>query len=530
MVPRHESALDHVAECVACASSFFQGLIVEANRAIAPEDNAMTVQRSRLTGKMIVLIIVSALWVVVQLAPFVSQATSDAERAEQERKATPWLDRFRDRDARWASAWRWKREELAEAGIRDVSALIALLEGLDHSLQRDALGALADFGPEAAPALEPLRRSLAATDLDDTEGRAAICDVLVAIGPPAYVAAPEVARGLGGSYRFQGCGFSRLRYAAEALARMGPEGTAALIAASDDEYYPIRIGALRGLGLLPARDEQVSRALETALYDEFDSIRCEAIRSLGHTQSLRESEFMALIAALADRDFPDSRANAANTLAEFASDTDWMPRLRELLQSGPMRVRLGAAELLLHPDEDSFGRTRLCIEALGDADRGVRRVAARMLEAQATATSDALPALRVALDDTDGNVRAAVAEAIAKVGIDDSRTVPTLIEVFGDEDVAVRIRVAKALGNLGVRADAAVPILKERIQTAEDHDELVAIANALRKIRPDDEDVLLAVAKSVKPKRRATIVTRFGGCPCLRTSNGSAPRAERNRP
>ena len=451
----------------------------------------MTVQGSRLTGKVIVLLVCGALLlIVVRLVPPgarrpLSESSNEAERADQERKATPWLDRFRRHDERMAWIGRSKREQLAEAGKRDVADLIALLDGPDDDLQRDALCALADFGPEAAPALESLRKLLATTDLDWTFRRAMICDVLVAIGPPAHVAAPDVARGLGG-HRFKGCGLSRLGYAAEALARMGPAGTDALIAASKDENWAIRAGALRGLGLLPDRDERVSRTLLAALDD--DMVRDDALSSLGNTRVLRRAEFAASVEALADRDFPYSRSASAYTLTPFATKFDLLPELRELLRSGPMQVRLGTAELLLPANEHALRRARLCIEALEDADGNIRRIAARMLGAQGGTSRVALDPLRDALDHSDANVRATVAEAIAKVGVDDPKTVPILVEVLADPDVVVRMRVANALGNLGEQADGAVSPLKERMNETDDSAERFVIAQALAKIQPGNVD------------------------------------------
>ncbi len=95
------------------------------------------------------------------------------------------------------------------------------------------------------------------------------------------------------------------------------------------------------------------------------------------------------------------------------------------------------------------------VQALQDADAGVRQAAAVTLGQIGLGAIDAVPQLTSALSDTDPRVRAAAAFALSAFGPYAMEAVPALRAALSDELPTVRTRAAFALGQIGPAARRA---------------------------------------------------------------------------
>jgi HEAT repeat protein len=256
---------------------------------------------------------------------------------------------------------------------------------------------------------------------------------------------------------------------------MGPPGVTALIHAASDTNQWVRLAGLYGLGLLPERDALVSRTLLAAFNDPTPGVHAMAVRSLGNIGSLCEEEIVALLDALTDLESLWIRRDAARALKSFAGKAYLGEAITRIASEGPMRARLGAAEVLLRARTHIRPAMRTCLEGLGMPDASVRRSAARILRSQGASVAEALPVLFDKLDDTDARVRGVIVQAVGKVGANDSRTLSKLIGALEDSSSDVRIRAALCLGDYGPKAAAAIPKLEECRSKSDDLAEYVAI-------------------------------------------------------
>ena len=101
----------------------------------------------------------------------------------------------------------------------------------------------------------------------------------------------------------------------------------------------------------------------------------------------------------------------------------------------------------------------ILVEALGDEDSDVRKIAAKALGRMVPTAQTAVPALTVALNDTSDYVRRHA--TIALGAIREDVPLQALIAVLRDVDLEVAIQAAKALGK--IRDPAAVPALVETL-------------------------------------------------------------------
>jgi HEAT repeat protein len=133
------------------------------------------------------------------------------------------------------------------------------------------------------------------------------------------------------------------------------------------------------------------------------------------------------------------------------------------------RKELGGAAILtreeplsgvLHDDLEKANPTERVpelINALKNADCGMRVSAVCALARLGPASEGAVPALTEALTDRDWVVRVAAITALGEIGKGAGEAVPALIEALEKEDVCASATIA--LGRIGPAAKSALPAL-----------------------------------------------------------------------
>jgi HEAT repeat protein len=311
------------------------------------------------------------------------------------------------------------------------------------------------------------------------------------------------------------------------LVRLGPRFMPALIQALAAAHPEVRgqiASILGGIG-----DPQAVPALTDALRGEFYTVRASAALALGQLRAAQA--IPTLSAALRDTE-PEVRAAACLALGRFA-DPNTFDAIGDVLLGDPqMEVRRAAAEAfgetqrpeairyLMDALRDSIwwyerdqsvnilldailkmGRAVVpeAIEALGDPEGTVRRLAAQLLGR--LADERGVEPLTISLYDTHFDVCRASAEALAAIGAPalpvllealhhpeawirqqsviglersrDPQVVPALLNLLGDENPDVRKQVVASLGQS--RDPRALPALQELADSRADR-EMAALA------------------------------------------------------
>lgn len=338
----------------------------------------------------------------------------------------------------------------------DAAAVPFLLEALKEPKSRYwATVALAEIGPEAAAAVEPLAELAADGELDE---RMQATLALAAIGKPAAAAVPALLESLE-------CNEELLRNAAAfALGKIGS----------------------------PAADAPLEKAVASP--DELLS----AIASWGRAQL--HPQDAALVADAVQRmrkgldsDNPGVRKAAVSGLSDLAGLADETVR-RELvgefvglLHDTDAGVGTSAGAALVRLKDVAVDAVRATL-----ADAGTRLKALEVLAAIGPAAKAAVPEITTLLTDADPLVRSEAAVALASVGPEAAAAVPALEKLLGDDAPAeARYVAAFALGRIGAAAKPAVPRLLELSKSSDGI--LATVATwATLKIEPQDSTLVEA--------------------------------------
>ncbi len=332
----------------------------------------------------------------------------------------------------------------------DAAAVPFLLEALKEPKSRYwATVALADIGPGAAAAVEPLAKLAAAGELDE---RLQATLALAAIGAPAAAAVPALVASLE-------CNEELLRNAAAfALGKIGSPAADAPLekAAADPNPFLAAIAAWGRAEIHPQDAALVTAAIEK-LKQGLES----------DTESVRK----ASISGLSDlAEFTDEPVRKA-LVGEFVG----------LLHDADVGVGTAAGAALVRLKGFAVDAVRASL-----ADAGTRLKALEVLAAIGPAAEAAVPEVAALLADTDPLVRSEAAVALAAVGAEAAPAVPALEKLLGDDVPAdVRYATAYALGRSGSAAKPAVPRLLELSKSADAIMATVATWATL-KIEPQD--------------------------------------------
>jgi HEAT repeat protein len=333
----------------------------------------------------------------------------------------------------------------------DDDAVPLLIEALKDPKSRYwAEVALAEIGPKAAAAAEPLAKAVA---VGEAEERLQAILALAAIGEPAAAAAP------------------------------------AIVAALDSNDAVLQMPAAFALGRMKAAAGDESLAKAVAGEDPFLASVASWARARIHPddKALVDDALARLRVGLANAD-AEIRSGSVSGLSDLAESLDasareqlageFMPLLTDAdpevgQAAGGALVRLGSAAMAtLQPKL---------------ADPAIRRNILEILAAIGPAAKPALGDIVGALGDADPQCRGDAAMAIAAIGPDAAEAVPDLQKLLVDPAAADGLRyvAAYALGRIGPAAGAAEPVLRELSQSKDDLLATVAIWAAL-KIKPND--------------------------------------------
>ncbi len=352
----------------------------------------------------------------------------------------------------------------------DEDAVPFLLESLaDPKARYWASVALAEIGPEAAPAVESLARVAESGEVPE---RMQALLALASIGEKAAAAAPVMIKTL---------------------------------ESGDDA---LKFPAAFALGSVRAADADA--VLETVAHGQ-DAFLAEVAawaRARIHPQ---DKAIVADAVARLRRGLRGERANerraSASGLSDLAESLD-EPTRRELagdfaglladadpgvgMSGGAALIRLGASAL-------ETLRAKL-------ADPQLRIAALEIMAALGPKAQPAVGDLIALLDDGDPTVRGEAALALAAVGPEAAAAVPALGKLLAAENVdpETRFSAAYALGRIGAAARPAVELLKRLSGSADNVLATVAMWATL-KIAPEDksmfEDAIPALRKAVRNDR-----------------------------
>ncbi|MFM7108382.1 MAG: HEAT repeat domain-containing protein [Planctomycetaceae bacterium] len=342
------------------------------------------------------------------------------------------------------------------ADIED-HAVPVLVEALKDPKSRYwAEVALAEIGPEAAPAVSQLAAVVA--DGGPEERLQAIL-ALAAIGEPAAAAAPQLVATL------------ESQESQESFLRM-----AAAFA----------LGSIRAAAADAALEKAVNDPQEflattaawarAKIHPDDAALRADAVARLKKALQAKEPRMRKAAASglsdLAERLDDASRQEVAVELAELLDDTDEAVGMA----AGGGLVRLGGVAV-------EHLRKRL-------AEPEHRRQALGVLAAIGAAAKAAVPDLEAALADPDEACSTEAAVALGALGADAAAAVPALQKLLADGVApGIRYTAAYALGRIG---SAAKPALARLLELSKSDDEIMATVAvwAALKIEPAEAAVV----------------------------------------
>ena len=351
----------------------------------------------------------------------------------------------------------------------DDDAVPFLLEALKQPKSRYwATIALAEIGPEAAPAVESLTQLAAEGEIEE---RIQALLALAAIGEKAATAAPVMVKAL------------------------------------DSEDVALHFPAAFALGRVRAADADAALEKAAAGDDPFLAEVASWARARIHPddKSLVDDAVKRLRTGL-HSDRPNERAAATSGLSDLSEKLE-EPVRRELagefadLLSDPVaEVGLGGGGALIRLGTTAVDTLR---ERLSDP--ALRGRVLEILGAIGPAAKPAVDDIIKSLDDADPAVRGDAAVAIASIGPDAAAAVPSLVKMLADEGApAARYPAAFALGRIGRAAKPAVEQLRALATSSDEVLATVALWAAL-KITPEDsslfDQAIPALRKAVRAER-----------------------------
>jgi HEAT repeat protein len=333
----------------------------------------------------------------------------------------------------------------------DDDAVPLLIEALKDPKSRYwAEVALAEIGPKAAAAVEPLAK---AVEVGEAEERLQAILALAAIGEPAAAAAP------------------------------------AIIAVLDSNDATLQMPAAFALGRMKAAAGDASLAKAVAGEDPFLASVASWARARIHPddKALVDDALARLRVGLANAD-AEIRSGSVSGLSDLAESLDASARERlagefmPLLTDADPEVGQAAGGALVR-----LGSAAMATLQPKLADPAIRRNILEILAAIGPAAKPALGEIVGALGDADPQCRGDAAMAIAAIGPDAAEAVPELQKLLVDPAAADGLRyvAAYALGRIGPAAGAAEPVLRELSLSKDELLATVAIWAAL-KIKPND--------------------------------------------
>ncbi|MFT5129112.1 MAG: HEAT repeat protein [Rhodothermales bacterium] len=285
---------------------------------------------------------------------------------------------------------------------RVVPSLVAILKDEEAAPRLQAMGALANTGPEASAAVPAMETML---QTESGQYARAVIRALGSIGAPAVPALLRVLKDES---------FAQRRMVVQTLGEIGPEA------------------------------EQAVPALIAIQMRHGDGITHESTAALGR---IGLPAIPALIEALPN----PLGGRASSSLARMGAAA--IPGLLPAMSHQAPAIRRGIAEALREMGPQAQSATPALIAALGDGDAAVRAASASALEAIGSKARAALPTLIATLDDDDATVRVNAAAACLALDPTVTEAVPVLLGGLDSK------RAAYGASYVGPGTVGAVPAL-----------------------------------------------------------------------
>jgi HEAT repeat protein len=412
---------------------------------------------------------------------------------------------------------------VAIGGPGAVQALVERVEDPSENakVREEAVRALGTIGPPAAAAIPSLTAAAEKGDLTALQalrkiGAEAVSPILVRlvgdraqghwmrtlyaneireVGPAAAAAIPVLVEALHDTGRgIEGVQKAELRRAAaSALAKLGPEGVAALTAALRDPQRDVRQDAAYGLmGIGPEATEAIP-ALVAALRDD----------EVSSTVKWAVSNFKGLAVPFLMRTLEEPGGGpymAAATLLSIGAPA--VPALVGALESPSLPARRKAAWILTQIGSVPEDELPAVIAAMNDSsqDEEVRAAIPEIL--RRTPGSTAFDALVGGLASDSGAVRKRAAEQIGEIGPAAADAVPHLQKLLGDP--AAGWSAGRALVHVG---GAALPALESVLRDSPDPGARALALDAYGSVERDPRKKLRVVtAASKEPSEEVRVM------------------------
>ena len=243
------------------------------------------------------------------------------------------------------------------------------------------------------------------------------------LGPKAKPAIPALIKLLNDNNQYT------LGYCVAALARIGSDSIAPMIASLTNVDASVRTEIVSGLGNMPAysgkSDALISNGIPvllTSLQDESFYVRAFAARSLGLLGEGNTLVVPALIKVLDDTN-AEVRECACLALGDFkAQAKPAVQKLLTLISDSAQEVRSHAAIALVQIEPDNEGQINMLmpiltenITGIGGKDMNYSSTTAAALSICGEKAKQALPALLIAAQKTSGHEHQKILEAIKKI-------------------------------------------------------------------------------------------------------------------
>jgi HEAT repeat protein len=374
--------------------------------------------------------------------------------------------------------------------------LVKTLTDTDPSVILPALHTLADMDGAAVPVLVKA--------LEDPKGRYWAAVALAEIGPEAAPAASALT-----ALAATGEPDERLQ-AMLALAAIGPAAAASAVPTlgeilqSNDKT--LTFAAAFALGKMRAREADAALATFVEADDPFLAEVAAWARAEINPEdaAIRQTAVARLRAGLAS-DLPKVRSASVSGLSDLADAMDAAGR-RELaetflalLADAEPAVGTQAGAALIRLGGDAVETLR---GGLGKAD--LRGASLEILSAIGPPAAAAVADIAAALADADAAVRGEAAAALAAIGAAAAPAVGRLAEILADEaeEDGARYSAAYALGRIGSAAAPALDTL-HRLSTAEDELMATVAVWALLKIEPGKSEHFAAAMPRLRKALQA---------------------------
>jgi HEAT repeat protein len=362
----------------------------------------------------------------------------------------------------------------------------------DPATRRDAVGALAQIGRTAVPALA---QALGDTALAVRLGAA---QALAEIGPDAKQAVQPLITALADP--------AVRRDAVEALAAIGPDALVSLLGALADDQEPIYTSAIAALGKIGKKSDAATSELVRLLGERNEKTRVRAAQALaliGPAAKPAQPDILKFLAA------PSSsvRAAAVGALESIGGPEINAPLVKVATTDTDLMVREVARRSLARIGAPAVNDV---VAAMKSEDPGVRLAVAQALGAMGPEARASVGPLVELLKDKEDRIRVAAIVALGDIGPDSQGAVGPLVPLLIDRNEDVRRASLEAFGRIGPQSAGAVP---EIAKVLGDNPLRLTAVRTLGLIGPNSGaavPALLPLLKISDPETRRTVVEALG--------------------